>query len=165
LPPLQIRIGINSGVAVVRNVGSAARLNYTVLGDTVNVASRLEGVNRICGTGIIIGAETRRLAGGRIIVRELDRIAVHGRSAESVIYELLALADGRTTPPAWVRAYEDGLYLYRSGHSIAAMERFQSVLEMREGDDLPSELMIARCETMMNIDQTDQPCEAELAVG
>ena len=67
MPPLQIRIGINSGAAVVGNVGSMAGRDNTALGDTVNVASRLETINKIYGTGIIIGAETRRLTGDRIV--------------------------------------------------------------------------------------------------
>jgi adenylate cyclase len=158
LPPLQIRIGINSGVAVVGNVGSVARLNHTALGDAVDVASRPESTNKIYGTGIIIGAETRRPAGDRIIVRERDRVAVHGRSAESAIYELIALADEGATPPARVRTYGDGLRFYRSGHSIAATARFQSILEMRRA-------AIPLCEMMMNIDRIDQHCEAELGAG
>ncbi|WP_046866102.1 hypothetical protein [Microvirga massiliensis] len=60
----------------------------------------------------IIDAETCRLVSDRIIVRELDRVTVHGRSARSVIYELIALAGGSTTPAAWVGACEDGLRLY-----------------------------------------------------
>jgi adenylate cyclase len=64
-------------VAVVGNVGSVARLNHTALGDAVDVASRPESTNKIYGTGIIIGAETRRPAGDCIIVRERDRVAVH----------------------------------------------------------------------------------------
>jgi len=165
LAPLRIRIGMNSGAAIVGNVGSMAGRDYIALGDTVNVASRLETINKIHGTGIIVSAETRRVAGDRIVDRELDRVTVHGRFAKSSIYELIAPADGSTTSPAWVRTYEDGPRLYRSGHSIAAMARFQCALEMREGSDHPSEVMIALCETMMNTDRMDQPCEVELEVG
>ena len=77
---VKMRIGINSGDMLVGNIGSEVRLNYTVIGDAVNVASRLEGANKQYGTEIIIGEETRRLAGDRILVRELDRLVVYGRA-------------------------------------------------------------------------------------
>ena len=87
--PVKIRIGINSGDMLVGNIGSEVRLNYTVIGDAVNIASRLESTNKVYGSTIIIGPETRRLAGDRIVVRELDRLAVYGRAGGLQIYELL----------------------------------------------------------------------------
>jgi len=88
LPELFMRVGINSGEVIVGNMGSAALFNYTVLGDAVNLASRLEGANKEFGTAILISAAVRERAVSGIRARPLGRISVKGRSAEVEVFEL-----------------------------------------------------------------------------
>jgi adenylate cyclase len=154
--PLQIRIGINSGRMLVGNIGSELRLNYTVIGDAVNVASRLEGANKQYGTQILIGAETRRLIGDAFIVREIDNIAVYGRTEGFPVYELICLAEDASAEELnWIASYERGLGKYRERDFSGAAFDFEVALGGRR-QDRPSSLMLERCRHLLQSGVADE---------
>lgn len=115
-PPLPTRFGLASGPALVGNVGSARRLSYTAVGDVVNLASRLEGLNRLYGTEILAAEPVPELAGDAFAWRRIDRVRVVGRAQAVEISELLGRA-AEVVPAqrAFARDYEQGLALYRAG--------------------------------------------------
>ncbi|MBI5246501.1 MAG: adenylate/guanylate cyclase domain-containing protein [Elusimicrobia bacterium] len=145
-PPVRNRIGLNSGPASIGNMGSAARLSYTAIGDNVNLASRLEGANKAYGTYILISESTRLGAGDAIEVRELDFVKVKGKNTAIRVYELLGL---KGEPSAAViqkaRLFESGLPLFRGRRFEEAIGVFKSVMS-KHGEDHACENYIERCE-------------------
>jgi adenylate cyclase len=144
LPDVNVRMGIASGDVTVGNIGSETSRSYTVIGDTVNLASRLEQANKFYGTRILVNEATRNLAGDTLAFREIDSLRVAGKLETVRVYELLGhSADLSETDRQRVQAYETGLARYRAQDWEAAETAFRECLALAPADR-PSQVMLDR---------------------
>jgi len=144
-PPIEIGVGINTGTMLVGNMGSADRFNYTVMGDNVNLASRLEGTNKTFGTRLIISENTYQAVQSEMLVRELDLIRVKGKLKPVKIYELVGTLAEREQHRDRLERFHQGLESYRQGKWATALDAFEC-LGHDYPNDAPSRIFARRCQ-------------------
>ena len=144
LPRISMRVGLATGPALVGNVGSTTKFNYTVMGDTVNLASRLEGAAKVYGTLSLIAGSTVAAAETAVPLRELDRLQVKGRSEPVPVFEVLP-ADPSPTQAEVYDRYAKGLAAYRGRRFDEAHDQFAAALRIDPGDG-PSKEMLTQCD-------------------
>ncbi|MCL6481421.1 MAG: adenylate/guanylate cyclase domain-containing protein [Firmicutes bacterium] len=156
-PPVEIGVGLNTGMAAVGNMGSELRYGYTAMGDTVNLASRLEALNREFGTAILLSEATAAaLPADRFLLREVDHIRVKGKRQPVLVFELLALVpeDRRAQTPeldalrALAVEFAAARALYRQRRWAEAKAAFEAILARWPADG-PARVFLRRCATYL----------------
>ena len=147
---LQTRIGINSGPLIAGNIGGEKRMDYTAIGDTVNLAARLESVNKLYQTNIIISQATYEQIKDKFICRELDSLMVMGKTKPTCIFEIIDERADKidTSKYEWIEIYKQALEFYREGEWQDAGDLFQELSEEPYNDNA-SLVMLTRCMYLM----------------
>lgn len=149
IPEINMRLGIHSGDAIAGNLGSDRLFDYTVVGDTVNLAARLESANKIFKTNIIISEETYKKTGNLFSVRQLGIIEVKGKTLPITIYELVGEAVSiPSDKEELINLFHQGLHLYNKRKWQEALEIFKKILNNYRKDG-PSEFYKNRCEYLV----------------
>jgi adenylate cyclase len=154
-PPIAVGIGLNTGLVNVGNMGSDRRLAWTVMGDNVNLASRLEGITKQYHSKLVISEATYREVASQFVCRELDKIKVKGKNQPVNIYELLDVAAERPKYEALLQQFDHAMAAYRSQDWQEAADRFAQILTIYP-DDGPTQAFLERAEEFIEeAPQTD----------
>ena len=144
LAPLNTRIGLNSGLMTVGSIGSAQRMDYTMIGDSVNLAARLEGVNKVFGTQILISGSTYAAAKDAIDVRKIGAVRVVGKSVPVEIYEPTARKNSTSGAMNDVASlFSAAVELYQQANLDDALSQFKRCAKLLP-DDQPTQFYIAQ---------------------
>jgi adenylate cyclase len=142
---LRTRVGIHSGKVLAGNLGSSYRFDYTMIGDAVNFASRLESLNKYLRTQVLISDAVRQqLDADRFITRRLGEFRVAGKTHSVIIHELLCRCDAEKGEKRWIDVFESGLDRFREGAFDAARVEMDRAREIRGGADGPSEFYLRK---------------------
>lgn len=145
-PEIHARIGLNTGTAVVGNMGSQGRFDYTMMGDTVNLAARLEGANKQYGTLVMCGEKTAAEAGDSIVLRELDTVAVKGKDEGVRVFEVVHERSAVTAADRdRLQDYSTGLAAWRAGNWQDARAAFAKAATV---GDAPSRVFLERLDAL-----------------
>jgi adenylate cyclase len=142
-PDLDCRIGINSGLVTFGNMGSSRKFNYSVIGDAVNFASRLEGANKFYGTGIMVGQATAEQVHGKFFLRKLDLLRVKGKTRPAAVYELMTEGQPDDAMRKIAEQYESAFESYQRRDWATAEKNLLELLRQFP-DDGPAKVLIKR---------------------
>jgi adenylate cyclase len=154
--PIKIGIGINSDTVISGNIGSSKRMEFTAIGDGVNLGSRLEGATKQYGTDIVISEYTYNLCvqhghQSELVVRELDKIKVKGKTKPVAVYEVVGLSEEQVSDDKKriIQIYHEGLKFYRDRKFRKALNEFATIIEDIDSHDKASLLHMDRCQYWM----------------
>jgi adenylate cyclase len=140
---LSIGVGVNHGEVIVGNIGHPQRMEFTVLGDGVNLAARLESATKQFHTDILIGEQVEKLTREHFIYRTVDLLTVKGKTKPVEVFGLLS--DRTVPPPAWLAVYHDAVKLYRDRKFSKAAKQFEAAHQQIGAEDFLCEMYLSRC--------------------